>query len=335
MRFVEVAAPFNTLFSLYLFLATYKHLQNVAEAKSMHSIKVLRLISISILNVQVVATTVVVFCTTLGVDHGILIDYFENFVVQNSTDEAVSNQNSTSKQFKNSPVRSASYSYKLVSVFFVLLYRVVIEFMLVSRVKVIFMRAPISSKSIEKKCTMCIFIAILLAVIQCVCHVTKAVFNFQRKIFFTIMLICHVGNSLCKLYFVQCSLVTFKSFKKLTTKTSQLAFKRRKSYVQRMKICMILLFVCDVSLAFIGGALKAFNREKYDDQIFIVVCLFFNCLDFTILLGTYNQWKSILTMYTVKKEVRKEASFVYTNKGTESMVVMADTSTTKVLPVVH
>ena len=329
MRFVEVAAPFTCTFSLYLFLATYMHVRKDAEAKSMLSIKVLRLVSISIINVQMVATTAIVICTKLGVDHGILVDYFEK--AQNSTDEAVYVQNSTGEE--KSAVRSASYSYKLVSVFFVLLYRVVIEFMLVSRVKVIFRKAPVSSKFIERKCTLCISVATLLAVIQFVSNVTKAVINFERKYYFLMMTVCHGGNTSCKLYFVHCSLVAFKCFKKLATKASKLAFKRRKSYVRRMKVCMILYFVCDVTLIFIGGALKAFNREKYDDQIFIVVCLFFNCLDFAILLGTYKQWRRIFTLYAVNKRVTKEGNSQ--KQGAISVVETTDVSKAKVLPVAY
>ena len=331
MKFVEAAAPLTTLFSLYLLLATYKHLRNVAEVKSMLSIKVLRLISISIINLQTVATTAIVICTKLGVDHGILVDYFEKVVEQNSTDEAVYAQNSTREYFENSTVRSASYSYRLVSVFFILLYRIVIELMLVSRVKVIFRKAPISSNSIERKCTLCIFIATSLAFVQFFSHVTKALLNFEKKIYFLMATVCSVGNTSCKLYFVHCSLVAFKSFKKLTPGASRLASQRRKSHVRRMKVCMILYFVCDVTLVFIAGALKAFNQKKYDDQIFIVVFLFFNCLDFAILLGTYKQWRSIFTLYAAKKGVTKEGNSHKSKQGT----LTTDVSKTKVLPVVN
>ena len=300
MQFVDIAAPFTTVVAMYLFMVTFKHMRKGKEVKSMFSIKVLRLTSISILSLQTIAVMVIVICTKLGINHGLLVDYFANT-------SHTSTSNTTSEGLENSNVKEASYVYELISVFFVLLYRIVIEFMLVSRVKVIFRKAPFDSKSIEFKCNWCVFIATVLAVVQFFSCGIRAFLKVERMIFFVLMTFCYFGNLVCKLYFVRCSLVTFKSFKKLTSnsKTSKLAFNRRKAYVKRMKTCMFLYFINDVTVIIVGGVLKAFNKEKYDDSIFIVACLFFNCIDFAILLGTYNKWRSIFTFYLVKKKETK------------------------------
>ena len=63
-------------------------------------------------------------------------------------------------------------------------------------------------------------------------------------------------------------------------------------------------FINDVTNVVIGGAFKAFNNEKYEDSIFTVACLFFNCVDFSTLLGTYTKWRSIFTFYFVKEKAR-------------------------------
>ena len=297
MEFVDIAAPFTTAIAMYLFLATFKHMRKGKEVKSMFSIKVLRLTSITILNLQTIAVMVIVIFTRLGINHGLLVEYYANR-------SHTSTSNSTSEGLTTSNLKQASYAYKLISVFFASLYRIVIEFMLVSRVKVIFRRAPFDSKSIEFKCNLCVFVATFLAIVQFVNHGTRALFNLEKRIFFMLMAVCYVGKLICKLYFVHCSLVTFKSFKKLTSnsKTSKLAFNRRRAYVKRMKICMFLYFINDVTLVVVGGVLKAFNKEKYNDSIYIVACLFFNCVDFSILLGTYTKWRSIFTFYFVKEK---------------------------------
>ena len=115
--------------------------------------------------------------------------------------------------------------------------------------------------------------------------------------------------------------MTFKSVKKLASnsKTSKLAFNRRRGYVKRMKICMLLYFINDVTLGFVSGVFKAFDKEKYNGSIYIVdlstsIDLFFNCVDFSILLGTYTKWKSIFTFYFVTEKPTMP-DFSNTKKG--------------------
>ena len=287
MNFVEVTAPFLSAVSLYLFVATFKHICNEKQIKSLFFVKVLRIFSITILSSQ--------SFTLMFITYFVKFSCVRNeFCLNSSSNRSyISEHNSTYK--KKLDNKTSLYTYALINKFFVLLYRTLMNFMLVSRVRIIFKKAPFNSKSIEFKCNVCIFVGTFLAVIQFVGHI--ALVGIEKKLFFILMSLTFLGNSLCKLYFVYCSLVTFKSFNISNKKV----FKRQRKYVKRMKICMFLYLNNDVTLIIIAGALKAFNTVEYDGSSIVVTSLLLNCIDFTIFLCTYTKWKSILTLYILKK----------------------------------
>ena len=291
MNFVEVTAPFLSAVSLYLFVATFKHICNEKQIKSLFFVKVLRIFSITILSSQ--------SFTLMFITYFVKFSCVRNeFCLNSSSNRSyISEHNSTYK--KKLDNKTSLYTYALINKFFVLLYRTLMNFMLVSRVRIIFKKAPFNSKSTEFKCNVCIFIGTVLSIIKFVAHI--ALVGIEKKLFFILMSLAFFGNSFCKLYFVHCSLMTFKLFNISNKKV----FKRQRKCVKRMKICMLLYVINDVTLIIVLNALKAFNTVKYDDS-FIIIFLFSNCIDFTIFLCTYTKWKHILTLYFVGKLETKQ-----------------------------
>ena len=288
MNIVGFSALFVFATSLYLLVATYKHCRVQKRIKSTFSINVLRAVSILLLTLQSFTVMIVVVFTNLDNEK---VKFNQNRLSNRSFIYERNRTNAT--EVKEKDLNSA---YKLINIFLALLYRVLITFMLVSRVKVILKKVPFCCKRVELRCLACIYLATFLTIVQFISHVNFVVVDI--KIRFLTRSLTYCGNLLCKLYFVHCSLVTFKSFRMLSKKI----FNRQRAYMRRMKSCMIAYVINDVTLVVFIGALKFFDALLYDGSVVIVVCLFSNCADFAILLCTYNKWRSILTFYYGEKK---------------------------------
>ena len=291
MNIVEFSALFLFATSLYLFVANVQHYRTQERVKSTNSINGLRAVSILLLSLQSFAIMIVVVFTSFNDKKS---NFHRNGMSNRSFIYEGNRTNATEVKEKQS-----NSAYKLVNIFFALLYRLLVELMLVSRVKFIFKKVPFCCKRVELRCVVCIYLATFLTTVQFLSHVNFVV--IEAKILFLVKSMTYCGNLLCKLYFVRCSLVTFKSFQMLSKKI----FNRQRAYVRRMKSCMIGYVINDVTLVAVIGTLKGLNVFKYEGSVIIIVFLFSNCVDFAILLCTYNRWRSILTLYYCEKKDEK------------------------------
>ena len=105
----------------------------------------------------------------------------EFFLNKSSNRSYISEYNSTNKMLREFENKTSFYTYKIINIWFVLLYRTLINVMIVSRVRIIFKKAPCNSKSTEFKCNVCILIATVLWIIQLISHVTWI--GIEKKLF--------------------------------------------------------------------------------------------------------------------------------------------------------
>ena len=105
----------------------------------------------------------------------------EFFLNKSSNRSYISEYNSTNKMLREFENKTSFYTYKIINIWFVLLYRTLINVMIVSRVRIIFEKAPFNSKSTEFKCNVCILIATVLWIIQLISHVTWI--GIEKKLF--------------------------------------------------------------------------------------------------------------------------------------------------------